>query len=109
MTGEQLHDAAGELAHLATATYSSGTLLEISATGVTKAFTLEHLAAEHDLTAAEAVAFGDMPNDIALLEWAHRGIAVANAHPDVLAIADEVTLSNDEDGVAVVIERIVST
>jgi Cof subfamily protein (haloacid dehalogenase superfamily) len=102
----ELHDAVAHLAHLATATYSGGTLVEISATGVTKAFTLGRLAAEHGITAADAVAFGDMPNDIALLEWAGRGIAVANAHPDVIAIADEVTSSNDDDGVAIVIESL---
>ena len=39
-----------------------------------------------------------MPNDVPMLEWAGRGVAVANAHPDVLAAADEVTASNDEDG-----------
>jgi hydroxymethylpyrimidine pyrophosphatase-like HAD family hydrolase len=48
-----------------------------------------------------------MPNDIPMLTWAGRGIAVANAHPDVLAIADEVTASNDDDGVAVVIEEVI--
>ena len=46
-----------------------------------------------------------MPNDIEMLSWAGRGVAVANAHPDVLAIADEVTSSNDDDGVAEVLER----
>ena len=106
MTAAELHDAVADLAHLATATYSSGRIIEISAAGVTKAFTLERLADEHGITSAEAVAFGDMPNDIALLEWAGRGVAVANAHPDVLAVADEVTASNDDDGVAIVIESL---
>ncbi len=41
-----------------------------------------------------------------MLAWAGRGVAVANAHPEVLAIADEVTASNDEDGVALVLERL---
>jgi hypothetical protein len=47
-----------------------------------------------------------MPNDLPLLRWAGRGIAVANAHPDVVAAADELTASNDEDGVALVLERL---
>jgi hydroxymethylpyrimidine pyrophosphatase-like HAD family hydrolase len=53
--------------------------------------------------------FGDMPNDLPMFEWAgwHR-VAVANAHPDVLAAADEVTSSNDEDGVAVFLDRLLS-
>jgi hydroxymethylpyrimidine pyrophosphatase-like HAD family hydrolase len=47
-----------------------------------------------------------MPNDLAMLAWAGHPVAVANAHPEILALAREVTLSNEEDGVAVVIERI---
>jgi hydroxymethylpyrimidine pyrophosphatase-like HAD family hydrolase len=47
-----------------------------------------------------------MPNDVPMLEWAGLGIAVANAHPDALAAADKVTASNDEDGVALVIETL---
>jgi len=45
--------------------------------------------------------FGDMPNDVPMMNWARwRRVAVANAHPEVLAIADEVAASNDADGVA---------
>ena len=46
-----------------------------------------------------------MPNDIPMLEWAGHGVAVANAHPDVLAVSHEVTASNDDDGVALVLEE----
>lgn len=46
------------------------------------------------------VAFGDDDNDIEMLKLCGKGIAVANAVPKVLKIADAVTLSNDEDGVA---------
>ena len=54
------------------------------------------------------LAFGDMPNDLAMLRWAGRAVAVANAHPDVVAAADEVTASNDEAGVARVLERLLA-
>jgi hydroxymethylpyrimidine pyrophosphatase-like HAD family hydrolase len=54
------------------------------------------------------LAFGDMPNDLAMLAWAGRAVAVANAHSDVIAAADEVTSSNDEDGVARVVERVLA-
>ncbi|HST66329.1 MAG TPA: Cof-type HAD-IIB family hydrolase [Mycobacteriales bacterium] len=91
-----------------TVTSSSTTeaLLEISAPGVTKATALAGLAARQGIAAAEVVAFGDMPNDLPMLAWAGRAVAVANAHPDVLALADEVTASNDDDGVALVLERL---
>src|SRR3954453_3962624 len=91
---------------LATLTHSSADgLLEISAAGISKASTLETVCAERGLRAADAVAFGDMPNDLPMLAWAGRSVAVANAPPEVLAVADEVTASNDDDGVALVLER----
>ena len=83
-------------------------LLEISAAGVTKATGLAGLAERAGIAAAEVVAFGDMPNDLPMLGWAGRAVAVANAHPAVLAAADEVTASNDDDGVALVHERLVN-
>jgi hydroxymethylpyrimidine pyrophosphatase-like HAD family hydrolase len=92
---------------VATLTHSSiDGLLEISALGVTKASTLAGLLDDRGLGAADVVAFGDMPNDIELLSWAGLGVAVANAHADVLAVADEITASNNDDGVAVVLERL---
>jgi Cof subfamily protein (haloacid dehalogenase superfamily) len=111
MSTDEMHAAAaavvGDLAVLTTATFSATDgLLELSAPGVTKAFGLERLASQHGITAAEVVAFGDMPNDLPMLAWSGHAVAVANAHAAVLAIADEVTASNDDDGVALVIERL---
>lgn len=97
-------DAVGRRATL-THSADSG-LLEISAADVTKASALATLAREHGVGAEDVVAFGDMPNDLPLLEWAGHAVAVANAHPDVLALADEVTAANDDDGVARVLERL---
>lgn len=91
---------------LAEATHSSTTgLVEISAAGVTKAVGLAWLCERLDVPAARVVAFGDMPNDVPMLAWAGQAVAVANAHPAVKAAADEVTLSNDEDGVAAYLSR----
>jgi HAD superfamily hydrolase (TIGR01484 family) len=93
---------------LGTVTHSGGEcLLEVSGAGVSKASTLARLCAEHGWTGDDAIGFGDMPNDVPLLTWAGYAVAVANAHPAVLEIADEVTASNDDDGVAVVLERYV--
>jgi len=50
-----------------------------------------------------------MPNDIELLRWAGLGVAVANAHPSLIEAADEVTASNDDDGVAIVVERLLGS
>lgn len=88
-------------------THSGGRgLLEISAPGVTKADTLASLCAARGLTAGDVVAFGDMPNDLAVLTWAGSGYAMANAHPSVRAAVRRHTESNEEDGVAVVLERL---
>ena len=99
--------ARSSLRGLAEATHSSADgLLEISASGISKASGLASLADEHGVEAADVVAFGDMPNDLPMLAWAGHGVAVENAHAEVLAAADEVTRSNDDDGVAVVLERL---
>jgi Cof subfamily protein (haloacid dehalogenase superfamily) len=92
---------------LATVTWSMTGLLEISAVGVDKAAALARFAADHGVDAADAVAFGDMPNDLPMLAWVGRGVAVANAHPLVLEAADETTGANDDDGVAQVLEQLV--
>lgn len=103
---EAAREVAGELAEL---THSSRTgLLEISATGVTKAATLARLAERRGIPAEDVVAFGDMPNDLPMLAWAGRGYAMANAHPDVLAAAAHTAPSNDDDGVAQVVEKLLA-
>jgi len=111
LDADALLDAAHRsVGSLGTLTHSSmDGLLEISATGVSKATGLASLAEEHGVDPADVVAFGDMPNDLPMLAWAGRGFAVANAHPEVLAAADEVVGSNDADGVAEVLDRWFST
>ena len=84
----------------------TGGLAEISAAGVTKASGLQRWCAAHDIGPEQLWAFGDMPNDLPMLAWAGVGWAVANAHPDVLAAADRVCASNDDDGVAQVLEQL---
>jgi len=91
----------------ATMTHSSRDgLLEISAAGISKATTLAEVVARVGHVAADVIAFGDMPNDLPMLAWAGHSVAVANAHDEVLAVVDEVTASNDDDGVAIVLERL---
>lgn len=87
-------------------THSSTEFIEISRRGVDKAAALIDFTARLGLSPAEVIAFGDMPNDLPMLRWAGHSIAVANAHPDVLSTVDAVTASNDEDGVAVMLEQL---
>jgi hydroxymethylpyrimidine pyrophosphatase-like HAD family hydrolase len=78
--------------------------LEFAHANVTKGSGLAFAADRVGFTAAETVAFGDGENDVELLEWAGYGVAVENAHPRVLAVADFVCPPCDEEGVAQVIE-----
>lgn len=107
MTSAEMAVAAGAvLDDAVTVTFSSNHgLIEISALGITKAAGLAEAAGMLELDATGVVAFGDMPNDIEMLRWAGHGVAMANGHEDVLAIADEITAPNVEDGVAQVLER----
>jgi Cof subfamily protein (haloacid dehalogenase superfamily) len=95
-------------ARVVTTWSSAGTLVEISAAGVTKATTLATMADEMGLGPDEVVAFGDMPNDLPMLEWAGTSYAMANAHPSVRDMADHLAPSNDDDGVAVVLGELFS-
>jgi hypothetical protein len=97
------------LAGLAEVTHSTPVgpgLLELSAAGVSKASALARLCAQHSIDAADVVAFGDMLNDLPMLAWAGQPYAMANAHPEVLAAVAGRAPSNDEDGVAQVLERL---
>jgi Cof subfamily protein (haloacid dehalogenase superfamily) len=87
-------------------TFSTGYgLLELSPPGVTKGTGLARLASELGVASADVLALGDMPNDLSMLRWAGYGVAMANAHPAVLEAADEITVGNSEDGLALVLER----
>jgi Cof subfamily protein (haloacid dehalogenase superfamily) len=100
-------EAAGR--HASFTRSSPTALLEVSGLGVSKAGTLAACCAERGITPDEVVAFGDMPNDVEMLSWAGASFAMGNAHPAARAAASGVTLTNNEDGVAAVIERILAT
>ncbi|GGM10011.1 HAD family hydrolase [Deinococcus aerophilus] len=89
-------------------THSGAPFLEVLAEGVSKAWGLDRLCKMLGVDRREVLAFGDAPNDAEMLAWAGRGVAVANAEPEALAAADETTLSNADDGVAVTLERMLA-
>ncbi|UED85242.1 HAD family hydrolase [Streptomyces profundus] len=98
--------ALAEVGDLVSLTVSGEDLVEVLPHGLTKARGLSLAARRLGTRAAETIAFGDMPNDVAMLNWAAHGVAMANAHPAVKEIADEVTAGNDAEGVALVLERL---
>ncbi len=94
---------------VATVTQAGLGYIEICPPGVDKATGLAVAAIALGVDPDDVLVFGDMPNDVPMFRWAGFGrIAVANAHPEVLALADEVTGSNDEDGVATYLDAMLN-
>ncbi|MEU3916491.1 HAD family hydrolase [Streptomyces sp. NPDC029004] len=81
-------------------------IVEMLPLGLSKATGLSLAARRLGLRAADTIAFGDMPNDIPMFGWAAHGVAMANAHEELKAVAHEITASNEHDGIAVVLERL---
>ncbi|MFD9813114.1 HAD family hydrolase [Streptomyces sp. NPDC059080] len=87
-------------------TVSGPGIVELLPLGLTKVTGLSLAARRLGAKADSTIAFGDMPNDLTMFAWAAHGVAMANAHPELKAVADEVTASNEDDGIAVVLERL---
>lgn len=81
--------------------------VEVTGQGINKSTGLDHLCAHLGITASEVVAFGDNHNDVGMLAWAGRGVAMGNAAPSAIEAADEVIGDHRDDAVAMYIESIV--
>ncbi|MFI3281187.1 MAG: Cof-type HAD-IIB family hydrolase [Rikenellaceae bacterium] len=79
--------------------------LEVVPKGIDKALSLKRLLSKIECTEAEMVAVGDGFNDFSMIQLAGFGVAMANAQDVVKEAASYVTLSNDEDGVAAMVEK----
>jgi Cof subfamily protein (haloacid dehalogenase superfamily) len=82
--------------------------VELTAPGVHKGSGVVRLTERLGVEARDVVAFGDGLNDHEMLRWAGLGVAMGNADAHTRAVADEITASNDDDGVALVIERLLT-
>ena len=87
-------------------TSSEPTLLDISCKGVSKGTGLERLSNIMEIPREAICAMGDYENDISMLQYAGLGVAMGNASDVVKAKADYITDTNEEDGVANLIERL---
>jgi HAD superfamily hydrolase (TIGR01484 family) len=79
--------------------------LDLAPVGVSKASGLAHVAERLGVDAADVLAIGDGRNDIEMLQWAGRGVAMGQAVEPVIAAADDVTGTVYEDGAATEITR----
>ncbi|MBM7436986.1 HAD family hydrolase [Streptomyces sp. HB132] len=107
LTDDELAAAArGAVADLASVTMAGPGTVELAPYGVDKGTGISLAAGLLGRDLAGAVAFGDMPNDLPMFRLAGHRVAMAGAHAELRAAADEITLSNEADGVAVVLDRL---
>ncbi|MEP9417185.1 HAD family hydrolase [Gordonia sp. VNQ95] len=105
-SAEMAQRLSGPIGELAQITYSTDNgLIELSLPDTHKASGLRKLLEYSGSDASSTIAFGDMPNDVEMLTWVDHGVAMGHAHPAALAAADEITVGNNDDGVARVLER----
>ncbi len=106
-TSAEFHEIAARLG-FDDVTYAVGwsAWMDIAPQGVTKASALEVVRKELGVAAESTVAVGDGSNDIDMLRWAGRGVAMGHASETVRAAADEVTGSIDGDGVVEVLRSL---
>ncbi|MFS0885876.1 HAD family hydrolase [Aeromicrobium sp. 179-A 4D2 NHS] len=79
--------------------------LDLAPDGVSKASGLDEVCRRMGLTARDVLAVGDGHNDLEMLEWAGRGVAMGHGPDELKAVADDVTGSVDEDGLAEELRR----
>ncbi|OMF05849.1 hypothetical protein BK131_28685 [Paenibacillus amylolyticus] len=100
------HDSREKLFHileesaLFQCTRTGSLRFDVNSVGVSKRGALERLCLEHHIERSQVAVAGDYDNDLDMLQWAGLGIAMGNAEPHVQEIANVVTGSNTEDGVA---------
>ncbi|MEV6262941.1 HAD hydrolase family protein [Streptomyces sp. NPDC051784] len=99
---EALFDGLVDISH------HHGGVVDLVAPGVSKIVALEKLCASRGIAPHEVIAFGDAHTDLEMIRWAGRGVFMANADPALHAEADLIAPSNDDDGVAVVLERLLA-
>lgn len=75
-------------------------IIEIVRKGLSKAVGIDHIAKEMGIPRERIIAFGDEDNDLEMIDYAGIGVAMSNGIDDLKNIANEITLSNNEDGIA---------
>ena len=79
--------------------------LEFTENGVTKGSSIKQLIKKIGITKEEVIAVGDSYNDLSMIKFAGLGVAMGNAPDDIKQVADHITDTNMNDGVAKVVEE----
>jgi len=80
-------------------------VIEIVKSGINKAVGVKRVADYFGIPSERVIAFGDEDNDLEMIEFAGRGVAMGNAISQLKTLANEITLSNEEDGIGVYLEE----
>lgn len=104
---ERIDQVKQDFGQMAQVTRSKARYIEITHPKASKGFTLARYAESLGLSADHVLAIGDSGNDITMLQWAGVGVAMGNAGNAVQKVADYVTFTNEEAGVAQALRRFV--
>jgi 5-amino-6-(5-phospho-D-ribitylamino)uracil phosphatase len=106
---ERLQEAAAQFAGISgiTVTSSHPNNIEINHEQATKGEALVKLAAHYGIVLKDTVVFGDSHNDLSMFAVAGCRVAMGNAASELKEVSDIVTVSHEEDGVAVVLEELI--
>lgn len=85
--------------------FSAPVYFEFTDRGIDKANALDQVLAAQGITADQIISFGDGHNDLSLIEYAGTGVAMGNAVAELKEAADHITLNNNEEGIAVALEK----
>ncbi|WEK55439.1 MAG: Cof-type HAD-IIB family hydrolase [Candidatus Cohnella colombiensis] len=102
---DQLEEAWGDWQHDLQTVRSGDYFIDVQHPNASKGAALEQLATLRGISRDQILAIGNYYNDVGMLTFAGWGVAMDNSPEDVKALADEVTVSNNEDGVALIIEE----
>ncbi|AMC92697.1 hypothetical protein AOC36_01445 [Erysipelothrix larvae] len=91
-----------------TVAFSSPFFIEFTSKGVNKAFALDSVLHKYGIDQSQTIAFGDSHNDLALIQYANIGVAMGNAVDEVKKSADLITLTNNEDGIAHILDQYIN-
>lgn len=83
-------------------------VIEIVKAGMNKAIGLKKISEFYQIPQERIIAFGDEDNDLEMIEYAGQGIAMGNGIDELKGIADHITLTNEEDGIAVYLEEVLN-
>lgn len=85
--------------------FTASVYYEFTALGIDKAKALDTILSPLGIQRNEVISFGDGHNDISIIKYAGHGVAMGNAVSELKECANEVTLSNDEDGISFILEK----